>query len=253
MSGADPPEERIPPIMSPHAAFILGEPEYESHKTMPVIARNLEERHGFRTTLCVSSIIPDTPDFPESEFSNLGALEEADVAVFYTRFRVLPPEQMETIRAYVDAGKPVVGLRTATHSFHFSEGSPYHSWNDGFGQNVLGAPWRAHHGGDSSTDVEVIPEAADHPILQGVEKRFHARSWLYHVLPIPDACFPLLWGKPVNPGAHFPPTENPVAWTNAHKRGRVFYTSLGHPQDFNLASFRNLVVNGIRWAAGEIG
>ena len=81
--------------MSLHAVFILGEPEYNSHESMPSIARDLEENDGLRTTLCISSVIPDNPDFPESEFSGLEALADADVAVFYTRFRVLPAHQME--------------------------------------------------------------------------------------------------------------------------------------------------------------
>ena len=36
-----------------------------------------------------------------------------------------------------------------------------------------------HYGHESSTDVTVIPEAAGNPILNGVDKNFHAKSWLY--------------------------------------------------------------------------
>ena len=39
-----------------------------------------------------------------------------------------------------------------------------------------------------------------------------------------------------------------MAWTNVHKGGRVFYTSLGHPDDFNDPQFRRLLLNGILWA-----
>ena len=42
----------------------------------------------------------------------------------------------------------------------------------------------------------------------------------------------------------------PVTWTNTHiGGGRVFYTSLGHPDDFQMPAFRDLLLNGIRWAS----
>ncbi|MGE3317307.1 MAG: ThuA domain-containing protein, partial [Planctomycetaceae bacterium] len=42
--------------------------------------------------------------------------------------------------------------------------------------------------------------------------------------------------------------EEPVAWTNRSSGGgRVFYTSLGHIDDFQSAAFRKLLTNGIQW------
>ena len=48
----------------------------------------------------------------------------------------------------------------------------------------------------------------------------------------------------------FPPVQ-PVAWTREHNGGRVFFTTLGHPGDFEQPSMRRLVVNGILWALGR--
>jgi type 1 glutamine amidotransferase len=43
--------------------------------------------------------------------------------------------------------------------------------------------------------------------------------------------------------------HEPVAWTNKHiGGGRVFYTSLGHADDFRIPAFRRLLLNGIFWA-----
>ena len=77
------------------------------------------------------------------------------------------------------------------------------------------------------------------------------RSWLYHVTPLAKTCEQLLWGKPVDPECT--PQENPVAWTTTNNGGRVFFTTLGHPEDFGVPSFRSLLINGIRWAMGEVG
>jgi type 1 glutamine amidotransferase len=50
--------------------------------------------------------------------------------------------------------------------------------------------------------------------------------------------------------ADYQPHE-PIAWTNRRPDGgRVFYTALGHPDDFRLPAFTRLLVNGIYWSAG---
>jgi type 1 glutamine amidotransferase len=170
--------------------------------------------------------------------------------VVYTRFRVLPDRQMESIQAYLDSGRPVVGLRTSTHAFRSPADSNWHAWNDGFGRDVFGTPWISHHGHSSRTDVSILAPAEGHPILRGVDSRFRVRSWLYHVLPLSKPCRQLLWGKPVQPEC--PPCENPVAWTTVHNQARVFFTTLGHPDDFEIPAFRLLLANGIRWAAGDL-
>lgn len=233
-----------------HIVFVLGEPEYNSHETMPAIADALAREGGYQTTCCITSHVPDEPEFRESAFPNLEALDEADLMVIYTRFRVLPDRQMARIKAYLDSGRPVVGLRTATHSFHFPKDSKWASWNDGFGRDVLGTPWISHHGHSSTTDVLIMAGVENHPILQGIPASFHVRSWLYHVLPLPERCKPLLWGVPVAPEC--PPQENPVAWTSEHRGGRVFATTMGHPEDFKVDAFTTLLTNGIRWAVGDL-
>lgn len=235
--------------MKKKISFVIGEPEYMSHQSMPRVARELTNCYGYTVTSCVTSIVPDEPDFALSEFSNLEALADADLMVVFTRFRVLPDSQMEMIKAYLDSGRPVAGLRTSTHSFHFAAGSKWQSWNDGFGRNVFGTPWISHHGHSSKTDVSIIPSAAGHPILKGVDTNFRVRSWLYHVIPLAKPCEQLLWGKPVDPEC--PPQENPVAWTTENNGGRVFFTTLGHPEDFDIPAFRTLLVNGIRWALND--
>ena len=42
-----------------------------------------------------------------------------------------------------------------------------------------------------------------------------------------------------------------MAWTRTHKGARVFFTTLGHPDDFSHDSMRRLVVNAVLWALGR--
>ena len=191
-------------------------------------------------------------------FRDLKSWNKADLAVFFLRWRLLPKEQVAHIQKYLDSGKPVVGFRTTSHSFHYPKGDELERWNS-FGEFAFGTPpgWGAsghtHYGHKSSTDVSVISTAASHSILQGVDEKFHVRSWLYHVLPKypPNGATQLLMGKAVDPDK--PAIENSVAWTyQTEKGGRAFYTSLGHPEDFQVEAFQRLSVNAIHWALGKI-
>lgn len=232
----------------PLVVFVCGDHEYSGEETLPIIAAELEKNYGMRTIVLKAS--PDHNS--EENIPGLEALKEADLAVFYLRWRRLPAEQLAHIETYLKSGKPVMGFRTTTHAFNFPKGHASEKWN-AFGEFALNAPpgWggkakHTHYGHDSSTDVSIIPQAAANPILTGVAKDFHVRSWLYHV--VPD--YPLkgstllLTGKAVNPQRAA--VENPVAWTGTNAfGGKIFMTTLGHPEDFRIASFQRLVINAI--------
>lgn len=235
---------------APHVVFVTGDDEYRSEITMPMIAAILEKAHGMTTSVAYAKPIPQT----KGNIEGLEALETADLMVMYTRFRALPDDQLARIMKYVDSGKPVVGLRTSTHAFLYPEGSTHVALNDGFGRDVFGQRWITHHGNKSTTQVSVTSSSASHPILRGVSP-FSARSWLYHVEPLNGPATILLEGDSLNSqqvGKHDTyPTHQPVAWTREYKGARVFFTTLGHPTDFEQPSMRRLVVNGILWALGR--
>jgi type 1 glutamine amidotransferase len=242
----------------PHVVFVVGDHEYGSERTMPLLAKELEKKFGMRTTvLQATNEKGEHEESYEKNIPGLEALEGADLAIFFLRWRQLPKEQVQLIQKYLDSGKPVVGFRTTSHSFNYPKGHELERWN-AFGRFAFGTPpgWGAdghtHYGHESSTDVVVISAVAQNPILTGVDKNFHVRSWLYHVLPKfpPPGATPLLMGKAVEPNK--PAIENPVAWTyHTEKGGRSFYTSLGHPEDFQVESFQRLCVNAIHWALGK--
>lgn len=240
----------------PHVVFIIGESEYRSEHTMPLIAGELETKYGMRTSLVFDTQVQETLEPKAGErtnrFEGLEALHDADLAVFFLRFRNVPADQLAIIQTHLDAGKPVVAFRTSTHAFRYAPGDELAEWN-GFGERVLGAPWIRHYGHESSTDVAIDPARKDHPILRGVPDAFHARSWLYHIRPDfpPADATVLLHGMSVGPGdvPEVQRERNPVAWTYTHPGGgRVFTTTLGHPEDFELDAVRRLAINGIHWA-----
>lgn len=245
-----------------HIVFVTGDDEYRSEITMPFIAQLLERQKQpkFKCTI-LYAVDPKTgqpdPKYKQN-INGLEALRTADLAVFYLRFRALPDEQLKLILDYVDSGKPIIGLRTSTHAFLYPTGHKNEKYNDGFGQDVFGQKWITHHGHRSTTDVWVIPEAAEHPTLRGIyatkANPVHCSSWLYHVDPLVGDCEPLLLGRSINSDKTDQqdkyPLIQPVAWTKTYKGARVFFTTLGHPKDCEDDSVRRLVVNAIYWALG---
>lgn len=238
----------------PYVVFVTGDHEYGSELTMPIVAAELEKNYNMRTR--VLKAYPDHES--EKNIPGLDALDSADLAVFYLRWRLLPTEQLAPIERYLKSGKPLIGFRTTTHSFHYPKGDSLERWNE-FPEWAFGAPpgWggkaqHTHYGHNSSTDVSIIPEAAKSPILKGVAPGFHVRSWLYRVLPDYPAkgAHWLLMGKSVNPDKQA--IENPVAWTYTTAQGaRSFMTTMGHPEDFDVESFQRLVFNSICWALNK--
>jgi type 1 glutamine amidotransferase len=232
--------------------FVCGDHEYSGEVTLPLLAEELERRHGLSCRVLKSS--PDQNS--ETDLPGLAALREADLVVFYLRWRRLPPEQLEEIGRYVRSGKPVMGYRTTSHAFNYPKGHELEAWNR-WGSEAFGTPpgWGAdghtHFGHESSTDVTWAPGAGGDPLLAGVARKFHARSWLYRVRPKwpPADAKQLLMGRAVNPNKAA--EENPVAWTWRNRYGgRAFFTTLGHPEDFALEAVQRLSVNAIHWCLG---
>jgi len=241
----------------PHVVFVTGDDEYRSEITMPFIAELLGRKREFECTV-LYAVDPATgkpnPKY-QKNIEGLEALKTADLAVFFLRFRALPDKQMKLILDYVNSGKPIVGLRTSTHAFRYPAGHKNEKYNEKFGIDVFGQKWITHHGHKSTTEVSIIPEMRQHPILRGIYGSFPCSSWLYHVTPLAGDCKPLLMGNAVNSNItknqnKYPLTQ-PVAWTKTYNGARVFFTTLGHPKDFEEYAVRRLLMNGIYWASGK--
>ncbi len=200
------------PGLGKHVVLISGDEEYRSEEALPQLARILAERHGFTCTV-LFAINPETgyidPDYTKN-IPGLQALDKADLMIIFTRFRDLPDDQMEHIDRYLKAGKPIIGMRTATHAFKFDAGSKWEQysndyrgndveWTDGFGRLVLGEKWINHHGKHKyeSTGGVIAPGAADHPILRGIKDgSIWAPTDVYKVrLPLRGDSMPLVLGK----------------------------------------------------------
>jgi type 1 glutamine amidotransferase len=273
------------PGLGRRVVFVTGDEEYRSEEGMPQLARILAFRLGFTCTV-LFAVDPETGCIDpgvRDHIPGLDALADADLMVVFTRFRDLPDEQMQHFVRYVESGRPIVGLRTATHAFDCGEGRGWRrygwrsrDWDGGFGRQVLGETWIAHHGahGSQGTRGIVAPGAADHPILRGIgDGAVFDPSDVYAVrLPVPEGCAAILLGQVVD-GTRFdaepaaPRVRDdgtvddrnapmmPIAWTRTLDRGdgattRVFTTTIGAAEAFVHEGSRRLLVNACLWALG---
>lgn len=255
-----------------HIVLVSGDEEYRSEEVLPALAKILAIRHGFRCTV-LFAVDPETGHIDPNYRTNIPGLHQlasADLMVLFTRFRTLPEDQMEPIVDYLHSGKPIMGLRTATHAFRYEANSPYarysydsavEGWEGGFGRRVLGETWRFHHGahGEESTRGLVNGLVRAHPILKGVEGIWGATD-VYGVDDIEGDERVLVYGQPL---AGMEPTAAPnraksimpVAWVKTYtaasgRAARVFTTTMGTSVDLENEGFRRLLVNAVYWSTG---
>ena len=251
---------------APHVVFVTGDDEYSSELSMPMIAAILETHYGIKTTVLYAQNDKGERDRHAHNIPGLETLRDADLAVFYMRFRQLPPEQLDEIIRYAESGKPLIGLRTSSHAFNYPD-APLNKWNADFPVTYFGHKWISHYGHGNSTEAHVVESEAkaDNPILRGVTSPEWLNSWLYVVnnenVKLPEDCKVLLVGdatKGTAPGGEKFGNREPLAWSRELARDdgsvqRTFYTSLGHPRDFLQEGPRRLLVNAILWALGREG
>jgi len=255
-----------------HIVFIAAEESYRSEESMPLMARILSRHHGFKCTVLFAIDPSDGTINPlvKDNIPGLAALDSADLLVAFLRWRELPDDQMKRIIDYTESGKPIIGIRNATHPFRYVKrpDSPYARFDSaskdppgGWGRLVLGETWVSHYGKNLVESTRCDAVAVDHPILRGVHKSFWLPDDVYGISQsLQGDCVPLLVGQPLagwtaddKPLADKPPV--PIAWTktytgSAGKKVRVFTTTMGHGDVFKIDDFRRLVANACYWCLG---
>jgi len=229
----------------PSVVFISAENEYSAAETLPVFAREMELHHGLRCDILQASIAKQGEEI--HYISGMETLADADLVVVYARRRAFQADQMKYLRDFLDRGKPLIGLRTASHAFDSRGTAPkgHDEWVT-FDPEVLGGNYRGHYGAGPVATITLAAGADSHPILKGIELPLRSNGSLYKASPLAAGTTPLLIGEIADQ------KPEPVAWTHQYKNSRVFYTSLGHPDDFENPPFRRLLINAIFWAMDKM-
>jgi hypothetical protein len=260
-----------------HIVLVSGDEEYRSEEALPQLGKILAKHHGFRCTVLFAIDAKDGTINPNvSNIPGLEALKSADLAILFLRFRHLPDEQMRYLAEYIESGKPIIGMRTATHAFQGIKSPEFAKYNydsnakdyqQGFGRQVLGETWISHHGKHKSESTRglIAPEAKGHPIVRGIKDGdIWGPTDVYGVrLPLPGDTMPLVMGQvlkgmkstdePVVGKQNEP--MMPIAWVRTYhtasgKDARVFATTMGASQDLESEGLRRLLVNASYWCLG---
>jgi type 1 glutamine amidotransferase len=256
-----------------HVVLVSGDEEYRSEECLPQLGKILSQRHGFKCTV-LFAIEPSTGEINPDNTKNipgLEALQTADLMIIATRFRDLPDEQMQYVAEYIDAGKPVIGMRAGVVAFRLTSrtyerfSSSSRTQRGGFGLNILGQTWMSHHGhhGVESTRGLIADEAQDNPIVNGCEDIWGPTDVYTVRADLADDSDVLAWGQvlssmepdsePVEGSKNDP--MMPLAWTRTYEGtdgqvGRVFTTTMGAADDLVCEDLRRMVVNAAYWCVG---
>ncbi len=214
----------VPAHAKPLAIHMLsGSKEYKSEESLKLWSEHLKQNYGFKSTISWGT---DKITFVE----NLESMDKADVLVVFCRRWELEGEQAKRIRDWCESGKPILGIRTASHAFQFFLE---------FDQEILGGDYEGHDGGGVEVQITRNEENTGHPILKEVSD-WSRDGKLYFNPNIADDVVLLLSGRTEE-------NEAPVAWARENGKQRIFYTSLGIPDDFRNENFLRLLDNGLHW------
>ena len=207
--------------------MLSGSFEYESESSLTIFRDYMEREHPVRADLIVYR--------SEDDHQSLSAIKETDVLLVFTRRLNVDGRELERFKDYCREGRPIVGVRTASHAFQ--------NWL-AFDREVLGGNYQMHWEHGPRARVRFEPASEGHPLLEDVAE-FSSAGSLYRNTPIATDASLLM-------SASTDEHDEPVTWTRTHAGGRIFYTSLGHQEDFEEPNFLRLLANAVLWCGGRL-
>lgn len=168
--------------------------------------------------------------------TGLEQLDKADLFIGTTQKRTMPSEeQLAHVKKYIEAGKPFVGYRQASHMFQ--------NWleSDKF---ILGAKYGGHHlaGKEDMLKLEIAKGQEQHPTIKGL-KLPHPSSGSYFYTELDKDVTLLI-------SCGLPGDMQPHTWVreNARTKNRVFYTRYDAKELESDAVVCEIFMRGIAWA-----
>ena len=247
-----------------HIVFVCGEWEYRCEESLPMMAKILAERHGFKCTVLFSMNPKDGTVDPsvKTNIPGMSALKNADMMVVFAMDLTLPDEQMEPFIEFLETGKPVFGIRCTLLSFRYGKNSPYARFdvgNGGYATELFGESWKGHYGDHGKESTRGLRAGLNetHPILRGVHDVWGPTD-VYRITKLPADATVFLYGQvltgmnPTDP-PNLKKSIMPMVWTREIKRdsgkvSKVVMSTIGAAQDMENEDLRRLYVNCIYWA-----
>jgi type 1 glutamine amidotransferase len=206
--------------------LISGSDEYKSHVTLADFQQLIEKNYAVECSRAFKTADDNLP--------GLEALDTCDVAIVFTRRLTIQGEQLDRVKKYCTSGRPLIGIRTASHAFQ--------NWLE-LDKEVFGGDYHNHYTDGPAAKIEIVEAAKSHPILKHFTP-YTSAAKLYKNPHVADEVTVLLTGT-------IPEHTEPVAWTRNYRGGKIFYTSLGDPSDFQNENYRQLLIGALAWTTGR--
>ncbi len=249
-----------------HIALLCGDWEYRCEESLPMLAKILAKRHGFKCTVLFSMNPKDGTVNPDvkNNIPGMSVLKSADMLVVFAMDLSLPAEQMKHFVEFLDTGKPVFGIRCSLLSFRYDKNSPYARFdvgNGGYARDLFGESWQGHYGDHGKESTRGLRAGLNetHPILRGVYDVWGPTD-VYRVKKLPADATVLMYGQVLSgmkpdDRPNWRKAVMPMVWTREIRRGggpssRVVVSTIGAAPDMENEDLRRLYVNGIYWALG---
>jgi type 1 glutamine amidotransferase len=215
-------------------ALLVGGCAYTFHQLEPIVPHIQAVLARLGVELTATGIYhPNGGAEFHGDYSELTAenLAEYDLLVLYTTGNDRRGAEPDSIRAFVESGKALVGIHNATDSFT----------DDPAFVQFMGGRFRTH---PAQLDITAEIVDAAHPITQGVPT-FTVWDELYLFADYDPTNVHVL----AQTSSYAEEAPVPVAWVREPGEGRLFYLSLGHnPATMENADWQRLFENGITWA-----
>ena len=137
----------------PTIVFLIAEREYQTEETLPVFAK---EKLGAKyiTRYCTA----EKEGSNRHALRNAGAIETAHLLFVSVRRRAFSDKTMGMIRKHVADGKPVIGIRTASHAFALRKETPpdgHGTWDE-WDKKIMGGNYDGHYGRENPAESTVF-------------------------------------------------------------------------------------------------
>lgn len=161
---------------------------------------------------------------------NTENLDKFDGLIIYANHDTISASQEAALKAFVEGGKGLIPLHSATGCFKNSE------WYI----QTVGGQFASH--GEGVFKGTIVD--SEHPVMQGINEFETWDETYVHQALNPDK--KVLMERVE--GDH----HEPYTWVREQGKGRVFYTAYGHDErTWKNIGFLNLVRNGVLWAVGD--
>jgi uncharacterized protein len=229
--------------------LVLGEEKGYRHDSVSHAMATIE-RLGVSTGLWDTTIRTDTEVLTKKKLEfNAKNLNDFDAVFFFTGGALeMDAQQKADLLSFVhDDGKGFVGVHSATITFM--------DWPE-YGE-MIGGYFDEHPWG--TFDAPILVEDPAFPGMEQWPRSFVLRDEIYQIRNYSRDKVRVLMRLDAsklnlsNPKVHRTDRDFAVTWAKMYGKGRVYYSTLGHPKDnWDDPRLQEMYTDAIKWAMGLV-